>query len=252
MELRLGGKNALITGSSHGIGYAIAQRLLQAGCHVAVNGRDAGRLAQAVATLGPVVSIVGDASQPEEARRMVAMACDRLNHPLDILVCNVGSGASVPPGQESFAEWQRVFALNLWSSTNMVEAARDVLTRTRGTIVCISSICGVEVIPGAPVTYSAAKAALNAYVKGIARPLGKQGIRINAIAPGNILFPGSVWARKLAENRSQVEAMLEREVALATLGLPQQIADWVAWLASDASAFATGSIFTVDGGQVRS
>ena len=64
-------------------------------------------------------------------------------------------------------------------------------------IVCVSSICGLEVIPGAPLTYSAAKAALNAYIRGVAVPLGADGVRINGIAPGNILFKGSVWERKL-------------------------------------------------------
>ena len=134
----------------------------------------------------------------------------------------------------------------------MVEACKDKLSETSGTIICISSICGQEVIPGAPVTYSAAKAALNAYVKGIARPLGTKGIRINAIAPGNILFDTSVWQRKLDENPDAVQDMLNREVALARLGKPEGIADLTLWLASDKASFASGQIWTLDGGQTRS
>ena len=107
-------------------------------------------------------------------------------------------------------------------------------------------------MPGAPVTYSAAKAALHAYVRGIARPLGKLGIRINAIAPGNILFEGSVWSRKLQENSAAVESMLERDVALARLGTPRDVAELVAYLVSPRSGFASGAVWTLDGGQVHS
>jgi NAD(P)-dependent dehydrogenase (short-subunit alcohol dehydrogenase family) len=171
---------------------------------------------------------------------------------LDILVCNVGGGRSVPPGEETYAEWQRIFALNLWSTTNTVEAAHEALSVSKGVIVCVSSICGLEVIPGAPVTYSAAKAALHAYVRGIARPLGKLGIRINAIAPGNILFNGSVWSRKLQENSAAVDRMLARNVALARLGAPQEVAELVAYLASPRSGFASGAVWALDGGQVHS
>jgi NAD(P)-dependent dehydrogenase (short-subunit alcohol dehydrogenase family) len=171
---------------------------------------------------------------------------------LDILVCNVGSGRSVPPGEETYEEWQRVFALNLWSTTNTVEAASEALAASRGVIVCVSSICGHEVVPGAPVTYSAAKAALQAYVRGIARPLGKQGIRINAVAPGNILFDGSVWSRKLAEDAGAVQTMLERDVALARLGTLRDVAELVSYLASPRATFATGGVWTLDGGQVHS
>jgi NAD(P)-dependent dehydrogenase (short-subunit alcohol dehydrogenase family) len=171
---------------------------------------------------------------------------------LDILVCNVGGGRSVSPGQENADEWQRVFALNFWSATNTIEAAREALVMSRGSVVCISSICGLEVIPDAPVTYSAAKAALHAYVRGIARPLGQDGVRINAVASGNIWFDGSVWSRKLAEDAQAVQDMLLGTVALSKLGTPQDVAQLVAYLASPVSGFATGSVWTLDGGQVRS
>ena len=163
----------------------------------------------------------------------------------------MGGGRSVPPGQENAAEWQRVFALNLWSATNTLEAARGALAVSRGSAVCISSICGLEVVSGAPVTYSAAKAALHAYVRGIARPLGQEGSRINAVAPGNILFEGSVWSRKLVEDAQAVQDMLFGNVALSKLGTPQDVAQLVAYLASPVSGFATGSVWTLDGGQVR-
>ena len=101
-------------------------------------------------------------------------------------------------------------------------------------------------------TYSAAKAALHAYVRGIARPLGIQGVRINAVAPGNILFDGSVWARKLAEDAPSVQTMLEKDIALGCLGTPTDVANLVAYLASPRSGFASGCVWTLDGGQVHS
>ena len=158
----------------------------------------------------------------------------------------------MPPGHETPEEWQRVFALNLWSTTNTVEAAREVLAAARGAVVCVSSICGLEVVPGAPVTYSAAKAALHAYVRGMARPLGAQGVRINAVAPGNILFNDSTWSRKLADDPDSVKTMLQREVSLAAFGSPQDVAELVTYLASPRASFATGGVWTLDGGQVRS
>ena len=157
----------------------------------------------------------------------------------------------MPPGEETAKEWQRVFALNLWSTTNTIEAARTALASSQGVIVCVSSICGLEVVAGAPVTYSAAKAALHAYVRGIARPLGKQGVRINAVAPGNILFDGSVWSDKLAEDAESVATMLHDHVSLSKLGSPEDVANLVTFLVSSKSRFATGAIWALDGGQVH-
>lgn len=249
MKLDLSGKVALVTGSSKGIGWAIAQTLHAEGCHVALNGRNEVDLTAATIQLDGSIGLVGDVTDPVQAQRIIAEIL-RTFGKLDILVCNVGSGRSVPPGSETAEEWQRVFALNLWSTTNIVEASRNALAFSKGVVVCISSICGFEVINGAPITYSAAKAALNAYVRGIARPLGKQGVRINAVAPGNIIFDGSVWAKKLVKNTEEVYAMLSNDVALGKLGRPQDVANLVAYLASPCSAFASGSVWTIDGGQV--
>lgn len=251
MDLELTGKTALVTGSSRGIGRAIAEMLHAEGCRVALNGRTSKDLTTAEDDLPGSVVVIGDVTRPEEAQRVVAEATKALGQ-LDILVCNVGGGRSVLPGDETHEEWQRVFALNVWSTTNMVEAAREELSASHGVIVCVSSICGLEVVPGAPVTYSAAKAALHAYVRGIARPLGKMGVRINAVAPGNILFDGSVWSRKLAEDAGNIQAMLERDVVLARLGAPRDVAELVTYLASPRAGFATGGVWTLDGGQVHS
>lgn len=243
----------MVTGSSRGIGRTIAEAFLFEGAEVAFNGRNADELRRVCAahTEGNAIALDGDMSRPDHACSVVERVLAAFGK-LDILICNVGSGHSVPPGTETYDEWVRVFGLNLWSATNVVEASRQALKESNGAIVCISSICGSELVPGAPVTYSAAKAALNAYVRGIARPLGIDGVRINAIAPGNILFEGSVWQTKLTQDAAAVEEMLTRDVALAKLGSPKDISNLALWLSSPASSFCTGSVFVADGGQSRS
>lgn len=250
MQLNLAGKTALITGSSRGIGFAIAQALHAEGCKVALNSRNEEDLIKAMQELNGSVIVHGDVSNKKDAER-VAKKAQSLLGGLDIVICNVGNGRSVLPGNEFPEEWQRMFALNFWSATNIVESTLDYLQDSKGVILCISSVCGLEVVPNAPLAYSAAKAALNSYVRGVARPLGKKGIRINAIALGNINFENSVWAKKLTENEDSVLKMLEKEVSLNKFGALNDVASLSAYLVSDVANFVTGGIWTLDGGQVR-
>ncbi len=249
MDLELSGKVALVTGSSSGIGLAIAEGLAREGCRVALNGRDAQKLATAAKRLNGL-PFPADVTVPGQCHSLVESVLQAYGG-LDILVCNVGSGASVPPGEETPEEWQRMLDLNLLTAAHMTAAAREALGKRQGVVLCISSICGREVL-GCPIAYSAAKAALHSFVQGMARPLGRAGVRINALAPGNVLFPGSTWERKLAQNAGAVDQMLDGEVSLARLGRAEEIADFAVFLCSSRSSFATGGIFVVDGGQSRS
>jgi 3-oxoacyl-[acyl-carrier protein] reductase len=249
MNLNLKGKNVLITGSSRGIGLGIAQQFSEENCNVVLNGRaENGHLA--LASITGSYYVAGDVSTEEGAKNVVNEAVKILGS-LDVVVCNVGSGASVKPGQESFADWHKSFAVNFFSTTCTVEAATSHLEKSSGVVICISSICGCEVIPGAPVTYSVAKAALNAYIRGVSRPLGDKDIRICGLAPGNVLFDGSVWDRKMSEDSKAVSEMLEQNVALKALGNPEQIASLATFLASPKSSFTSGSVWVIDGGQTR-
>ena len=244
-------KRVLVTGSSRGIGFFIAERFSKKGSRVVINSRNKEALENASQNLNDTIPLAGDLSDPKSATNLINETVEKLGG-LDILICNVGGGVSVAPGLENFNEWQRIFALNMWSTTNAVEAAKPFLAETRGNIVCISSICGQETIVNAPVAYTAAKAALNAYVKAISRPLGEEGIRINAVAPGNILFEGSVWDKKMKQDPKTVEKLLSDDIPLSRLGSPEEVAALVVFLASSDADFITGSIFSIDGGQTRS
>ena len=249
MNLNLSNKVALVTGSSRGIGKSIAEALHAEGCKLAINGRNESDLKRVSEGMLGSFAVAGDMTSFEDARAVIDKVIEKFGR-LDILVCNVGSGRSVPPGDETAQEWGRVFACNLFSTTNAVEAARGALALTKGVIICISSICGLEVIRGAPVTYSAAKAALHAYVRGIAYPLGKIGVRINAVAPGNIIFEGSVWDGKLFTDFSGTQALFSNNIAFSRFGLPEEVAGLVVCLASSYTSYVTGAILRVDGGYV--
>ena len=179
--------NVLVTGSSRGIGLAIAKKFSSNCNNVAINSRNNKDLIELCRNDANFFSVSGDVTCEKNAKSIIKNTIKELGS-LDTLVCNVGSGKSVSPGNENLDEWKRIFALNFFSATNMIEASKEELAKSKGSIVCISSICGLEVINEAPLTYSIAKSALNSYIKSVSRPLAKQEIRINGIAPGNILL----------------------------------------------------------------
>ena len=251
MKLDINGKTALVTGSSKGIGKSIAQNLSVEGCNIMLNGRNSHSLQRAMKTMKSKTDyFVADVTKPDECKLLVEHTIEQFGK-LDILVCNVGSGRTVQQGKETLHDWIEMFRVNLFSAINTIKAAERYLKKSCGTIVCISSIVGIE-NTGAPVTYSAAKSALNTFVHNESKKLGKSKIRINAVAPGNIMFPGSVWEAKKLKNSTKIRKMLSQDVALGRFGKPEEVANLVTFLASSKSAYITGSVFVIDGGQIQS
>ena len=251
MEFNFKDKSVLVTGSSKGIGKAIAKDFLDNGANVIFNARKLSTLKKVLSEfdLDEKNGIQADVSDIDQAKSLLDRTANILRK-IDIIICNVGSGRSVKPGDEDYYEWQRVFHQNLWSTTNVVESGKKYLKETKGIFICISSICGKEYIENAPVAYSTAKAALNFYINSISRPLGKDGIRINGICPGNILFKDSIWEKKIRNNPTSVSETL-KNVPLLSLGKAEDVSKMCLWLASDYAKFCNGSIITLDGGQTR-
>ena len=157
----------------------------------------------------------------------------------------MGGGDTKPPGEEDKKDWRRVLNQNLLSTTTLVDLARPYIERTNGNIICISSSCGSQYYKGAPISYSVSKAALNSYIKSMASISSK--MRINGVAPGNIMFEGSTWDKFSKENPDLVERVLNN-TALKRFGTPQEVAEAVCFLASERARFITGTILEVDGG----
>jgi 3-oxoacyl-[acyl-carrier protein] reductase len=253
MDLALRGRAAFVSGASRGIGLGIAQAFAAEGVRLALAARGAEALAKAAASLGAddaPVTVAADMTDETEVRSAFARAAAGLGA-LDIVVANVGSGASVAGHEVTRGEWERVMTLNFFGAASLASVAAGHLgARGKGSLVFVSSIAGLEAL-GAPAPYAAAKAALQGLVKSYARSLGPRGVRVNAVAPGNICFDGGVWDGKLKADRAAVEAMLVREVPLRRLGTPREVADVVAFLASDRASFISGATIVVDGGQTR-
>lgn len=242
-------KVVVVTGASQGIGKAIAETFLDYGSIVIFVSRSEDRYGQSILN-HPNSHIVRADVTCTSGRDQIVKCLEELQRDLDVLVCNVGSGSSVPPGTEERTDWDKSFEINFFSTVSTISCLRPYFSSNNGCILCISSICGEAVIKGAPLTYSVAKAALNAYIKGASVPLAEEGIRINGITPGNILHENSVWRHKLQENDDSVRNYLNSNVVLRRLGKPEEVAKLTLMLASDNMSFATGTIYRLDGGQV--
>ena len=242
MNLGLDGRRALVTGSTRGIGRAIAEALGREGCSVTLTGRSRPDELPERAEF-----FQGDLTL-STAREELAVSAERAG--LDILVLNLGSGRSKPPLTEDEPEWDRILSLNLNSAAALFRRLTPALEKSKGCALFISSIAGLETL-GAPTAYAAAKAGLNAFAKAASRELGPRGIRVNVLCPGNIFFAGSSWETRLASDKPSVEEMLRREVPLGRFGKPEEIADAAAFLCSPRAAFVTGAIVAADGGQTR-
>jgi 3-oxoacyl-[acyl-carrier protein] reductase len=257
MDLQLQDQVAFIAGSSRGIGRAIAMALLEEGARVVLTGRDAASLRstseelRSNAAADRLLAISGDLTVAAVVSDAIDRAVDVFGR-IDHLVANLGSGSGSAGWDQADEEWQRLFEHNFFASVRLTRAVLPVLLAGGGgSILYVSSITGVEAT-SAPPAYSAAKAALINYAKNLSRQLGSRGVRVNTIAPGNVVFAGGAWARRVDGDPSAVQKMLSDEVPQRRLGTPEEIASLAAYLCSGRASFCTGACYVIDGGQTRS
>lgn len=257
MDLSLRDRVAFIAGSSRGIGLSISRAFLREGAKVVITGRNGKSLEEAHALLVAeskeehLVFVRGDMTSPEDIRHALDKAMSAFGG-IDVVVANVGSGAVGGGWDLNFEDWRVALDTNLLGAMALARAALPhLIARGGGSLTFISSIAGREAID-APIAYSAAKAALESAMKNMSRLVGSRSVRVNAVSPGNVLFPGGSWERKLAERRDFFEQYIRSEVALQRFARPEEIADVVVFLASDRASFITGACLVVDGGQTRS
>jgi NAD(P)-dependent dehydrogenase (short-subunit alcohol dehydrogenase family) len=261
MDLKLRGKRALITGSTAGIGFAIARGLARERAEVIVNGRTEEKVAEAVRRItsemgSNATGIAADLSSAEGVNRLLERAGR-----IDILINNVGIFEPVPFVEISDQDWFRFFELNVMSGVRLSRALLPgMLRRNWGRIIFISSESGVQ-IPAEMVHYGVTKTAQLALSRGIAESVAGSGVTVNAVLPGPtrsdgvVDFLGKVAAEHNAD-QAAVEAEFLRTMRPSSLvrrfAEPEEVANLVVFLAGEGSSATTGAALRVDGGVVRS
>jgi 3-oxoacyl-[acyl-carrier protein] reductase len=242
----LTGKTALVTGSSRGIGRAIAIELAGRGARVIVNYRAGAEAAAEVcaaiiAAGGQAQAIGADVSQSAEVERLFAEATAAFG-PVEILVNNAGIARDNLLLRMSDEDWDAVLATNLTAAFRCTRAALRGMLRARwGRVVNVGSVIALGANPG-QANYAAAKAGLIALTRTLAREVGSRGITVNAV------LPGYVETDMTADLSEAARQNLAGRIALERLGRPDEIAQAVAYLCSPAGSYITGHALVVDGG----
>ena len=251
MDLGLAGRHVLVAGASRGLGLAIVSNLLAEGAKVTSVGRDPESLAAARTfwLTGEPNAIVNTLALDLSDQASAATLATYLTNEgaLDGVIVVAGSGR--PTGEPQTTAFATATALNVMPALVTLEAAGPLLRKSSsGSVVLISSVAAMEYID-CPPEYAAAKATLHAYASHWSRELAP--VRVNVVAPGNILTEGSVWQRRMLEDLTALDDYLSREVTLGRVAEPEEVARVAVFLVSRAASFMTGSTVVVDGGQVR-
>ncbi len=244
MKIDLTGKNALITGSTRGIGRAIAEAFAQSGARVAVVGRDLQRAEEAASAVGNnAAGFAADVGDTAAIAKLVGDV-EKAFGSIDILVNNAGITRDNLVMRLKDEDWDAVQNANLRGAFAAIRAvSRGMMKKRSGRIINIASIVGLIGNKG-QANYAASKAGLIALTKSVAKELGSRNILVNAVAPGFI------ETEMTAAMTQEARDALGQQIALERLGSVQDVAAMVAFLASDLASYITGQVFVVDGGMV--
>jgi NAD(P)-dependent dehydrogenase (short-subunit alcohol dehydrogenase family) len=243
-------KVALVTGAGRGMGEAIAIRLAEEGVHIAVNDLESPPLQRIAANLKKrfgvrTLVVAGDVVSPDDIKAMVGTVIKTF-HCIDILINNAGILYSTRVMDVSRQEWLRVMDVNVnglfWLTQEVLQA---MIRRKHGRIVNMSSPAGRSFSPWGGVHYTASKAAVLGITRAIAKEVARHGITCNAVCPG--LIDTDMVRKTVAAERIR---SYERSFPISRLGTPEEVADLVAFLSSDESAYITGASIDINGGDL--
>ena len=247
-KMLLDGKTALVTGAGKGLGRAVARGLARAGANVALLARtrkDLEALGAEIEAMGQRASVeVADVTSSAEVNAAVERTAESFGS-VDILVHSAGGSLLKPALELSDTDWDGLIAVNLTSTFFVNRAVGKLMTAQRsGSIINIASSAGLRGRPtNAP--YSAAKAGVINLSRALAMEWAQFGVRVNVLAPGRFLTP--LTAAEMGDTAKY--AAFVKQVPLGRIGRPEELEEIVVWLASEASAYVTGSVLVIDGGQ---